>query len=78
MTHKEIKLKVLKRLWCWATTECEGYETGELSDVLEQDVLDGRYTEKEAKKIQKEMFKESERMWKRLKKLKTYNHEKTR
>lgn len=73
MTKKEAKVKALTTLWGWATNHCEGIEKGELSDVLSGDVHSGRFTESEAKKIQKAYFDESERIINRLRKLKNNN-----
>lgn len=69
MTKKEAKIKMLITMWGWATNHCDGIENGELSDVLDEDVRDGRYTVSQAKKIQNEFFEESERIQCRLQKL---------
>lgn len=69
MTKKEAKIKALVTLWGWASNHHEGIEKGELSDVLSEDVYNGRYTESEAKKIQIAYKEEGYRILKRLRKL---------
>lgn len=69
MTKKEAKIKALVTIWGWATNHCEGIEKGELSDALQQDVENGRYSETDAKKIQREFFLESEIIHTRLRKI---------
>lgn len=66
MTAKEAKIRALVTMWGWATNHCEGIEKGELSDVLSEDVYAERYTESEAKKIQKQFYLESQRIKRRI------------
>ena len=69
MTKKEAKIKMLITMWGWATNHCENIEDGQLSDVGEQDVRSGRYSQEEATLIQYQYFLESKRILVRLKKL---------
>lgn len=67
MTPTQAKIKALKTMWGWATNHSEIIkENGGLSDVLYQDVRMGRYTQTEAKKIQKEFHEEGKNIVKRL------------
>lgn len=69
MTKKQAKIEALRTLWGWATKHCEGIEDGVLSDELSEDVHAERFSESEAKIIQEQYFIESERIHKRLVKL---------
>lgn len=70
MTKKEIKAAALLKLWHWGFHVYEGYPN-ELSDTLHEDVCQGKYNEADAKKVQKELFNECEKIFKRITKLKS-------
>jgi hypothetical protein len=69
MTQREAKILALKALWGWASYLHEGHPD-KLSDHFSGDEWMGRVTEEEAFKIQAEAAKESEKIMKRLRKLK--------
>lgn len=70
MDKKTAKLTALRFIWGMASYYCEGYEKGELGDNLQGDVDDEVITREEAFKIQKEAYIESNRIFKRILKLK--------
>ena len=72
MKLTEAKIEALLQIWGWATYLCEGIENGifeQFSDNMAMDIKMGRYTEDEAKLVQMEIYKESERILKRKMKL---------
>ena len=73
MNNNEARIKALITLWGWVSNCCEGIEYGELSDVLEDDVMDGRYSLEDAKKIQKAYKKEADLISKKIDRLMAKN-----
>jgi len=71
VNKKAAKLQALRFIWGFATYYSEGYGKNVLGDNLQGDVDDGKYTEKEAFKIQKEAYIESNKILNRITKLKT-------
>ena len=68
MVLTEAKIEALSQIWGWATFLCEGIEDGifeQFSDNMAMDIEMGRYTKDEAKLVQMEIYKESERILKR-------------